>query len=522
MKFIFLLLIGFFGLFSANGSSIAAEKINIKFEEMLIPLTIEQLSKLEAYKSNSTDVLELFKKNGLLKILDLYKFLQFPVFKEEGLNRQILRSWVGRKILTELSNTILVPNDSEGIEVFNTIENLLEIKKEVSTLDILKALPSEEIILDIENLIFIISSWKKELAMQQNLILKLNELDTTEQNFFKEKVNKNDWDIIKVEKKIFTSHRAEPLKLEFWRRNKEFNDKELVIFMPGLGGDITNFRWIAMELSKRGWPVIVIDHIGSNSDAFTKILEGKDVIPGTADFFLYRIKDLEAVIKAHKNGAFQLANDSYILMGHSLGALIAFLYEGNLPKEGLENRCDLALKDFAITNLSKLMQCQLIEMPLPKINNPQKAEAIIGFNTFGSLFWPNENSSGINIPVLLVGGTYDLITPLISEQFKVFLSTTSNPLNRFLIIEGASHFSPINIDKKNEKGDFESNDIFKIKKPFIGSDPISVQNLSLKVIVEFLHKINKKDTLKIINNQKENNLEFHILNRRVLRELSKD
>jgi len=76
--------------------------------------------------------------------------------------------------------------------------------------------------------------------------------------------------------------------------------------------------------------------------------------------------------------------------------------------------------------------------------------------------------------------------------------------------------------KKNEKGDFESNDIFKIKEPFIGSNPISVQNLSLKVIVEFLDKINKKDTLKIINNQKENNLEFHILNRRVLRELSKD
>ena len=49
-----------------------------------------------------------------------------------------------------------------------------------------------------------------------------------------------------------------------------------------------------------------------------------------------------------------------------------------------------------------------------------------------------------------------------------------------------------------------------------------MQNLSLKVIVEFLDKINKKDTLKIINNQKENNLEFHILNRRVLRELSKD
>ena len=40
-------------------------------------------------------------------------------------------------------------------------------------------------------------------------------------------------------------------------------------------------------------------------------------------------------------------------MGHSLGALIAFLYEGDLPKDDFEKRCDLALKDLAITNLSK-------------------------------------------------------------------------------------------------------------------------------------------------------------------------
>ena len=129
-------------------------------------------------------------------------------------------------------------------------------------------------------------------------------------------------------------------------------------------------------------------------------------------------------------------------MGHSLGALIAFLYEGDLPKDNFEKRCDLALKDFAITNLSKLLQCQLNEIPLPDITNSNKANGIIGFNSFGSLIWPNEKNSGIEMPVLLIGGTYDLITPLINEQFKVFLSTTYNPLNRFLIIEGSSHFSP--------------------------------------------------------------------------------
>ena len=125
------------------------------------------------------------------------------------------------------------------------------------------------------------------------------------------------------------------------------------------------------------------------------------------------------------------------------------------------------------------------------------------------------------MPVLFIGGTYDLITPLISEQFKVFLSTTSNPLNRFLIIEGSSHFSPIRIND-NYSENIENNDIFKINKSFIGSNPNSVQNLSLKVILEFLENIKNNESIKIIKNQTEDNLGFHILDRKTLKAIMKN
>ena len=488
---------------------------------MSIPFTLNQLSNLESYKNDSTEVIDWFKKIGFLKLLEISKLLDFPVFKEESLNRQVLRSWIGRKVLSELSNTILVPNDKDGIEIFNTIENLLEVKKVVSTLDIIKSLPSEEISLDIDNLILIISSWKNELSKQQNLIGKLNLLEKTNSHFSKKKATEYYQGIVRVNKKIYSSHRVDPLKIELWRNTKETSEKDLIIFMPGLGGDINNFRWIGNELSKRGWPILFIDHKGTNSEAFLEVMEGSDAIPGSADLFLYRLKDLAAVIKAHNNGKFGLANNSYILMGHSLGALIAFLYEGNLPKDGFNERCNIALKDLAITNLSKLVQCQLNEIPLPEINNLNKANGIVGFNSFGSIIWPKENDSGIEIPVLFIGGTYDLITPLISEQFKVFLSTTSNPLNRFLIIEGASHFSPIRIDDYYSEN-LKSTDIFRINKSFIGSNPNLVQNLSLKVIVDFLENLKNYESIKIIKNQRESNLDFHILDRRTLKQVIKN
>ena len=516
MKHIFILFLGFCGLFF-NNSLKAAEKINIKFEEMVIPLTIKQLSKLEKYKDDSTELIDWLKKNRLIKVFEVSKFLNYPIFKEEGLNRQVLRSWVGSEILSELSKTIKVTNDQNGVLIFNTIENLLEEKKEASILEIIKALPVEEITLDVDNLILIISSWMNELEMQQDLILKLNNLEKTNEEVFKNSEIMFPSNILKINKKIYAPHREQPFEVELWTSNKTNPEKELIIFMPGLAGDIDNFKWIGDELTKRGWPIVFIDHRGSNLKAFTEVLEGKEVLPGSKDFFLYRIKDLDAVLKAHRNGEFDLANDSYILMGHSLGSLIALLYEGNKPMDQLDTRCDSALSDFAVTNLSKLLQCQLTEIPYAKRNNSKKASAIIGFNSFGSLIWPREKSSDIEIPTLLIGGTYDLITPLVNEQFRVF-SALNNPLNRFLIVEGASHFSPIRVNYSF----LENKDIFKINESFIGAVPLLVQDLFLEFIVKFLNNIHSNEIPSVIKNQREMGLDFHLLDLKTIKELSQN
>ena len=75
MKYIFIIFFSFCGLFFNNGLK-AAEKINIKFEEMEIPLTIEQLSKLEKYKDDSTEMvnprpISVADNPRLLKISDV-------------------------------------------------------------------------------------------------------------------------------------------------------------------------------------------------------------------------------------------------------------------------------------------------------------------------------------------------------------------------------------------------------------------------------------------------------------------
>jgi len=127
--------------------------------------------------------------------------------------------------------------------------------------------------------------------MQQELLSKLNQLERTKQNASKNTEKKSTKDLIKIEKKIYAPHRVKPFEIEIWKNNKTNFDKELIIFMPGLGGEINNFKWIGNELAKRGWPILFIDHRGTNLESFKEVLEGKETIPGSADFFLYRIKD---------------------------------------------------------------------------------------------------------------------------------------------------------------------------------------------------------------------------------------
>ena len=115
MKIICILLFFFLSSYSANKPLKGAETINIKFEGMSIPISIDQLSKLRTYKEDSTELLEWFKNNGLKKIFELSKFLEFNVFNEENFSKQLLRSWMGRKLISELSNIIIIPNDQNGV-----------------------------------------------------------------------------------------------------------------------------------------------------------------------------------------------------------------------------------------------------------------------------------------------------------------------------------------------------------------------------------------------------------------------
>ena len=93
-------------------------------------------------------------------------------------------------------------------------------------------------------------------------------------------------------------------------------------------GHPNHFHWLARSLMQAGWPVLVLEHPGSDAAAVQGLLEGRQSFDGAAAL-RDRLADLEAVLEAQQRGDLNIPGTEVVLMGHSLGALTALLAMGS-------------------------------------------------------------------------------------------------------------------------------------------------------------------------------------------------
>jgi len=196
------------------------------------------------------------------------------------------------------------------------------------------------------------------------------------------------------------------------------------------------------------------------------------------------------VVAAEQAGRLPRLGDSVVLMGHSLGGLASLLAAGLRPEPGLPRRCERALDGIPLINLSQLLQCQLPQVSLPPpLPLAQPIAGVVSFNGFGSLLWPQRGLQGLNAPVLLVGGSLDLITPHLSEQLRLFLPA-GHAGSRLVLVEGGSHFSPVRIRQGDQA-------LFRLGEELVGVDPARVQALILSLSSEFLQGLQQSRPLPV-------------------------
>ncbi len=488
---------------------------------MSIPISIKELIDWSnGEEETNSELASWLYLLGFKERKSLAKFLATPLVRDKSMARQILQSWSGRKLLDEVSDLILMDEDSSGESVLDTLETLLNKKDEVTTLDLLNSLSVKAIHIDLDGWIEVANNWRSELNKQQKLISDLLSIDkksakSYKRNFLPFEIKESEYKLISLN----VSHRNEPLNLEIWNPSfREKTRKNWILLMPGLGGDRNHFNWLARSLSHNGWPVVVLDHPGSDSLALEALVKGRLHLPG-AEVIPDRLNDLDSVLNAKKSGKIDISAEKVVLMGHSLGALTAIFASGVKIDNQLENRCQKVFDNLSLTNLSSLLQCQLVDITLKDRENMENLSAIVGMNSFGSFLWQKNLDNQMNIPLFLTGGTFDLVTPSISEQLGLLLALSSSPLSRVLLIEGASHFSPIRVQGQMKQS--EGKDLFNLGESIVGYHPLSVQSLLSFEILRFLENLEEKKSIPSNTNQIKDELKFHILDRTLIEKLLK-
>ncbi|MFM9103615.1 MAG: alpha/beta hydrolase family protein, partial [Cyanobium sp.] len=395
-----------------------------------------------------------------------------------------------------LGNLLTNPDGrSSTTQLQHTQRRLLEQRREVSLLDVLKAVPAPQLNLQLDGLIGLADRWRNQLIRQQRAFQALQALPLAGRSLPPEQSMGPGQPSQRLELPV--GGRNEPLPLRIWNPPDGSNaaaGRPWVLMMPGLGGNAQQLGWLASALAAKGWPVVVVQHPGSDARAMRDALAGQRRPPG-AESLNRRLADAEAVIQAQRQGRIPVRGAGLVLAGHSLGGVTALLAAGIRPVKGLEGRCRQALERLPLSNPSRLLQCDLANRPLPATPpQPPELRAVVLFNSFGSLLWPDSSLAALPVPVLMVGGSMDLVTPPLDEQLALFLAA-SDPRSRLGVVDGGSHFSAVRIGESDEV-------LLRLGRELVGVDPQRVQTLLFRLTEDFLESLQPPPAGRVLEPQR--------------------
>ena len=234
----------------------------------------------------------------------------------------------------------------------------------------------------------------------------------------------------------------------------------IVVISHGLGSNRDSYRYLATHLVSHGFAVVVPEHQGSNADHIQALLTGASDQVAEADEFFNRASDitmvlnwLEQLSKVDPQLENRLDFDSIGVIGQSFGGYTALALAGaTFDFENLADWCPTDQRTdtdqlYRSLNLSLILQCRALDLQ----DNPvlqtrslrdSRVDAIIAINPIGSAIFGPEGFQQIDVPVMIMTGSADVVAPTLWEQLYPF-SWLQTPEKFLLVMHQGTHFSTI-------------------------------------------------------------------------------
>ena len=241
----------------------------------------------------------------------------------------------------------------------------------------------------------------------------------------------------------------------------------LVVISHGLGSDLTTFAYFAKHLASHGFAVAVPEHPGSSARQIEALLSGLDSNVTPPEELIDRPLDIKFLLdRLDEQFGNEIDTNNVGMFGQSFGAYTTLALAGaELNWDTLDRDCPELNNSW---NLSLLIQCLALQTSEAdaKIDlKDERIKAAIAINPLVSSVFGRESLSEIDIPVMLISGSADPITPALSEQIIPFTWLTT-PNKYLALLKGGTHFSTLN----------ESAGSIPVPPQAIGPDPKIAQD----------------------------------------------
>lgn len=228
----------------------------------------------------------------------------------------------------------------------------------------------------------------------------------------------------------------------------------VVIISHGLGDTRTNFYDIAAQIASYGFAVAVPEHIGSNTTQKEAMFSGFSQETFRAQEFLDRPLDISFLLdelertNADSYGG-RLDLSRVAIAGHSFGGYTAFALAGaTIDFDRLAQRCDL--KSNILLDAATVLECRALELLTDPAavqslgvqgTRDQRVKLIMAFAPVSNLFGP-QGIRRVDIPVMVFGGAFDIVAPVVPQQVAAF-SWLTTPERYLYLGENTSHGADI-------------------------------------------------------------------------------
>jgi predicted dienelactone hydrolase len=406
---------------------------------------------------------------------------------------QFTYSVLGAKIVRRLGDLLLTETGNNGFYALRSALILSATDPEgVNIVNIIRRYPSDSIRINIEETQAVIGSLAELLKKRDILITEIKKLADAEAS--QESVDFSQqpdlrklgtFSVTKEQTRTLTDEKRQrsfDYDLYFPQSTGSSNLKSpfpLIVISHGVAEDKETFAYLAQHLTSYGFAVAILEHPGSDAKKIQQYISGLGESP-KAEELINRPLDVKFLLDNLESDAGLQTKINFQqigAVGHSYGGYTTLTLAGaTIDFEQVRKVCN----PNKLLNPSSFLQCRADELldknNLPNIQDP-RIKAVIALNPLSSVILGQKGLSKIQVPVMMVGGSQDIITPTVPEQIRPY--TWLKTPNKYLtIIENGTHFSVS--EKVNSR-----EQIVPVPPTLIGPNPAIAQTYIKALSVAF-------------------------------------